>query len=229
MKFILIIFLTASAVFGQQFKVEQVTGEVTALKGTSENVVEIKSDAMLSGDDMIITGENSSAIVIGRNNQKFILKENSALELDYLKEVSLNDLLLALAMEEIRDVPKNKSKSDSKNTAVYGSKISDETETIQNSNDLGLKKINGAKQLANRGYQKSAVILARETFRKYPGEKIKVNNRLFFTDILIEFELYNEAAYELDKLKLFNLTDDEKNNIEKRSEKINEKLVKSSG
>ena len=229
MKFTLIIFLTASAVFGQQFKVEQVTGEVTALKGTSENVVEIKSDAMLSGDDMIITGENSSAIVIGRNNQKFILKENSALELDYLKEVSLNDLLLALAMEEIRDVPKNKSKSDSKNTAVYGSKISDETETIQNSNDLGLKKINGAKQLANRGYQKSAVILARETFRKYPGEKIKVNNRLFFTDILIEFELYNEAAYELDKLKLFNLTDDEKNNIEKRSEKINEKLVKSSG
>lgn len=225
MKFIIFYLIISVSIFGQNFKIEKVNGRVEAMRGSSENIESVKQGDIFSGDDLIIAGENSSALITKENKRKFLLQENSALELNYVKEISMNDLLLALAMEEIKDIPKNEYKSGSKNTAVYGSKISDESKNVGIENNLGIMKINGAKQLANSGYQKSAVILAKETFRKYPAEKRNVTARLFFTDILIDLDLFDEAAYEIDRMQGVGLTESEKKEIQIRSEKINNKLL----
>ena len=53
--------------------------------------------------------EENGFVQLNRNGSRFILNKNSALGLNYIKKISINDLLLALAMEEIRNVPKDGS------------------------------------------------------------------------------------------------------------------------
>ena len=66
---------------------------------------------------------------------------------------------------------------------------------------MGIKKINGAKQLAENGYKESAVLVAKETYRKYPSTKNKITDRIYFADILVDLKLYSEAFEEFSEIK----------------------------
>lgn len=201
MKKIFIILLIASInLSAQNFTVEKVSGKVQALRGTSEKFVDIKPGEKLNGNDLIITDEKSF-IQLNKDGNKFMLQSNSALGLNYVKEISVNDLLLALAMEEIRRVPKTNGNGNTKNTAVYGEEIKPGTVMNISEDLMGIKKINGAKQLAENGYKESAVLVAKETYRKYPSTKNKVSDRIYFADLLVDLKLYSEAFEEFNEIK----------------------------
>jgi len=223
-KTILFLILLALPIFAQEFTVEKVSGEVEVMKGTSEVWSKVKPGDKLSGDDLISTG-SKSLIQLSKGNSKFILESYSALGINLIKKISINDLLLALAMEEIRNVPKTKGNDDLKNTAVYGKEISSASPIP--ANDLGIKRLNGAKQLAKSGYKESAIIFAKETYRKYPSTKKLVNDRLFFVDQLMDLGLYSEADTELSQIKQLSLTPDEKTEIVERADKINFQTISS--
>lgn len=196
--FITLLILSAN-IFAQNFTVEKISGKVQVLHGTSEKYVDVKTGDNLSGSDLLITDEKSF-IQLNKDGNKFILQSNSALGLNYVKEISINDLLLALAAEEIRRVPKNGTNGNSKNTAVYGEEI--KSSSIIISEDLmGIKKLNGAIQLAESGYKESAVIVAKETYRKYPSTKNRIADRIYFADLLTDLKLYSEAYEEFLELK----------------------------
>jgi hypothetical protein len=79
------------------------------------------------------------------------LKESSALPLSNLKKMNADELLLALAMEQILNAPKSNNGNKSQSTAVYGTKIGQttgDTSEKDNFNSFGIKRINGAVQLA---------------------------------------------------------------------------------
>lgn len=201
MKKILIAFLFISVnMFAQEFVVEKISGNVKVLRGTSEKFENVKTGERLNGSDLLIT-EEKSFIQLNKDGNRFILQSNSALGLNYVKEVSINDLLLALAMEEIRRVPKDEGNGNTKNTAVYGEEIKPESSLKISENEMGIKKLNGAKQLAESGYKESAVIVAKETYRKYPSTKNNFEDRVYFAQVLSELKLYSEAYEELDDLK----------------------------
>ena len=197
--FILILFISIN-LCAQDFVVEKVSGNVQVLRGTSEKYENVKPGEKLNGNDLIITDERSF-IQLNKDGNKFILQSNSALGLNYVKEVSINDLLLALAMEEIRRVPKDGGKGNTKNTAVYGEEIKPETSLNITEDLMGIKKLNGAKQLAENGYKESAVIAAKETYRKYPSTKKNIEERIFFANVLADLKLYSEAFEEFDEIK----------------------------
>lgn len=201
MKRFFYVFLIASInLYAQGFLVEKVSGTVNVLKGTSEKYESISTGDKLNGNDLIIT-DNNSFIQLNKNGSRFILQSNSALGLNYLKEISINDFLLALAMEEIRKVPKEGGNGNSKNTAVYGEEIKSDLSSVHNENLMGIKKLNGAKQLAENGYKESAVLVAKETYRKYPSTKNKIDERIYFADILVDLTLYSEAFEEFNEIR----------------------------
>ena len=218
----LIIMILSTIAIGQQFKVDKIKGKVLVQKGTEEEFTQLKKDDLLNGNDLIIT-EKNSFIQLDKNGTKFILDENSALGLNYLKKISINDLLLALAMEDIRNVPKNKSNGIVKNTAVYGEETTIKHPIAITSNSLGERKINGAKQLAQNGYQESAIIVAKETYRKYPSTSKNIDDRIYFANLLSTLDLNNEALEEFSTVSKMNLTDDQRKIIDEEIEKI--KLV----
>ncbi|VAX18797.1 hypothetical protein MNBD_IGNAVI01-598 [hydrothermal vent metagenome] len=219
---ILIVMVLSTIASGQQFKVDKVKGKVLVQRGTEEKFTQLKKGDILDGNDLIIT-ERNSFIQLDKDGNKFILDENSALGLNYLKKISINDLLLALAMEEIRNVPKTENNGIAKNTAVYGEETTVENSIASGSNSLGTKKINGAKQLAKNGYTESAIIVAKETYRKYPYTSKNADDRIYFAKLLSSLQLNNEALEEYNAIIKLNLTNKQKQKVEQELEKI--KLV----
>ncbi len=221
---ILIIMVLSTIASGQQFKVDKVKGKVLVQRGTEEEFTQLKKGDILNGNDLIIT-EKNSFIQLDKDGNKFILDENSALGLNYLKKISINDLLLALAMEEIRNVPKTKTNGITKNTAVYGAETTVENPVAAAANSLGMKKINGAKQLAKNGYTESAIIVAKETYRKYPYTSKNADDRIYFANLLLSLNLNNEALEEYTQISKLDLTNAQIQEVEQGIEKIKLALI----
>ena len=55
-----------------------------------------------------------------KGNIKFTLKESAAVTVDNIKKMTIDDLLLALAMEDMMNAPRKKDENKSKSTQVYG-------------------------------------------------------------------------------------------------------------
>lgn len=224
-KVLLFLFLLSLCVSAQTFKVEKVTGKVSALKGTSENWTDVKTGDKLQGSDLIATNENSY-VQISQNGSSFLLKSNSALGLNRIKKLSVDELLLALAMEDIKNVPKNKSNIKTRSTAVYGAEISGKQNKLIPANDLGSKKINGARQLAENGFKESSVLAAKETFSKYPETQKSVSDRIYFADIFEKLGLFDEAYSEYLNISNLTMNNDQKNIVQGKISLLSKKISK---
>ena len=129
-------------------------------------------------------------------------------------------------MEEIENVPKKQENGITRNTAVYGTNESESNTKVPFIKDkLGVKKLNGAKLLAENGYRESAVIVAKETYRKYPATKKLISDRLYFVNVLKNLGLYQEANGELQNIKKIHLDKRWKYKVEKIENEIKMKLL----
>ncbi|MCF6269963.1 MAG: hypothetical protein L3J41_09640 [Melioribacteraceae bacterium] len=216
---IILLFLISSILFAQEFKVNKITGTVLVQKGIEDSFALVKTGDILNGDDLIVTEENSF-IQLEKENNRFVLKANSALGLNHIRKISVNDLLLALAMEDIRNIPTNKQNGIEKNTAVYGENISTNVENKMTINKLGKMKINGAKQLAENGFNESAIIVSKDTFRKYPSTKSNFDDRVYFANLLEELNLLNETLDEYNSISKLSLTKTQQTFVQNKIEEI---------
>lgn len=224
MKTFMIILFCSISLLAQNIKVEKISGSVKYLKGTSEKWENVTTGTILSANDFLET-EDNSFIQLNKDGKRFILKSSSALGLNYIKEISVNDLLLALAMEEVRNVPVKQNNTNVGNTAVYGSKVSTKKTDAKLDLLLGEKRLNGAKQLVEFGYSESAVIAAKETYRNYPATKKLIKERIFFTDILISLKLYDEALSELNDIKNYCDLESDQKIISEKIDKVKMELL----
>jgi len=223
-KTILILLLSAGLMFAQDYTVTKVNGNVNYLSGGNENWVELKKGETIERDAVISTGNNSS-ITLKSNNLHFTLNESSAISVSSIKEMSTDELLLALAMEDMINVPQNNGNGKSGNTAVYGTDESNRDDLNLFSGEFGIKRLNGAIRLAESDMKESALVVAKETFRKYPDTKLLSSNRIFFADILFEKGLYNEAYEEFIEITELKLDDEEKLRVDEKTETIKKILL----
>lgn len=224
MKTILISILFLSALFAQEISVLNIKGEVKFQTATSESWNELKPGVMLQPTDFVTTGKKSS-VKFKRNNQIFNLEELSAVSLSSVKSISTDELLLALAMEDMINAPKTNGKKNSNNTAAYGDKEGDRKNIQLSNDDFGMKRLNGAVQLAENGFKKSAIIFAKETYRKYPDTKQITAYRIIFADLLFEEGLYEEALGDYLQISKLELNNAEKLKVEKQIKSINQILL----
>jgi hypothetical protein len=222
MKYLMMIIINLLLCFStqaQDFLVETVSGSVKYLSGAQEEWKQVEKGIILDGNDVLLT-DNNSYVKLNKEGSRFILQSNSVLGLNHIEKVSINDLLLVLAMEEIRNVPKKNGNGNTKNTVVYGTEVNDKEELSITSGDFGIKKLNGAKQLAENGFKESAVIVAKETYRKHPITKNLIEERLFFADLLAELNLFEEAFSELSSISNLELNTDEADMVNSKIEKV---------
>lgn len=223
-KTFLIFLLLIPSIAAQEFIASNVKGIVKYQSGTSEMWTEVKEGTTLHPDDIVSTGEKSSVQILGNGNI-ISLKEASALSLSSVKTMSIDELLLALAMEDMINAPKTNGKNKSGNTAVYGNKEGDSVNSEIKTDDFGIKRLNGAMQLAQSGFKESSVVFAKETYRKYPYSKLIPTYRIFFADILFEKGLYEEALGEYHDIAKLDLSREEKSKVESKTQTINKILL----
>ncbi|MGK9368828.1 hypothetical protein ACSSWA_07995 [Melioribacter sp. Ez-97] len=225
-RFFIIMMIFTLPLTAQVFEVEKVRGDVKVLEASEETWAPVKPGMKLKGADIIVTGENSS-VYLKSGASGFVLEDNSALGINNIKKMTLNELLLALAADEIKNIRPAKSDGKTRNTAVYGEKIDNrkpETGTDE-SVLLGLKKINGAKQLVKNGYKESAILLAKETYRKYPATRERIDDRLYFVEMMIDMNLLNEAAEEINDIAKYKIDSGNLSRLEKISRLLKEKMA----
>jgi hypothetical protein len=226
MKKILIgLILFSGILFGQTFLVQNVKGDVKAQVALNENWTNVKDGSAFSANTIVQTGKKSSA-EIKINDQEFILNQSSAVDLNMIKKMSVDDLLLALAMEDMINAPMKKDKTESKNTAVYGAEENGKTIPFVNSDDFGIKRLNGAVELSENGYNGSSIIFAKETFRKYPDTNLLPSYRIFFANELYKLGLYREAYDDFSDIQKLKLNKNQSKEVSDRLDDLGKKLAK---
>ena len=224
-KIFVLLFLATAFVYGQSCKIENLKGDVKAQIGTSEKWLAVKKGQELSVDAVISTGKNSF-VKIDVKDSKLMLKSFSALKLSNIKKMTVNDLILALAMEDMLNAPKKKENTNSKNTAVYGAEVNGIKTPMVESDDFGIKRLNGAVQLAENGFKESAVVDAKETFRKYPETNNLTSYRIFFANILFDLGLNEDAYDDFKSIEPLKLTGEEKSEVQTKLDVLAKKLLK---
>ena len=224
MRILLMLILFIPALLAQEFKAFNVKGEVKYRTGTSETWSELKEGYQLKQNDFVSTGEKSSVQIKG-SDKVFNLSELSAISLSSIKKMSTDELLLALAMENMINAPKTNGKNNSSSTAVYGNKEGQEKNIEVKADDFGLTRLNGAIQLAKNGFKESSVVYAKETYRKYPDSKRITSYRIFFADILYEKGLYEEALGDYLDIAKLELSKEEKLKVNSQIQSINKILL----
>lgn len=223
-KIIFLVMICSFIALPQKYEITKVNGKVKALISGSDNWVDLKSGMQLSANSIIEVDNNSSVKITGEDIS-VTLTGSSALTLSSLKKMSTEELLLALAMENILSAPRKNNNNNSQSTAVYGKNDFEKNPVVLN-NEFGLKRLNGAKQLAENGLKESSVVAAKEVYRKYPSTKSLSEYRIFFADILYEKKLYEEALDEYNDIQKLNLNEQQKEFISKRVDEIKTKLAK---
>jgi hypothetical protein len=224
MKNILVALIISSGLaFPQTCFVENVTGTVKAQIGSSEKWIEVSYGTELPSYSTITTGKHSSvSLLIG--DTKFTLKESAAVSVNNIKKMSLDDLLLALAMEDMMNAPRKKE-NKSKSTQVYGDAHNSEKNLGITSDEFGLLRLNGARQLGESEFQETAIIAAKETYRKYPETKKSITNRIYFANLLYEKGLFEEAYAEFNSFKDFEMNEKNKTEVVSKIELLSKKLI----
>jgi tetratricopeptide (TPR) repeat protein len=221
----LILFLMVNTiVVAQSFKAADVIGQVKFQSGSEESWSKVEEGFLLNTEAVVVTGRNSTLQLVG-NDFNFRLKENSAVSIGSIKKLSLDELLLALAMEDLINAPKKNGNGSSDNTAVYGNEESSEDFPDLNSGPFGIKRLNGAIQLASTGLKESAVIFAKETFRKYPDTKSIPYYRIYFANVLYDKGLYEEALEEFNEIINLDLNEDQQKDVKTALEDIKKILL----
>ena len=224
-KLIFIIFLLSISVsFSQTFQVTKVNGKVKFLKAGSDSWQELKTNSKIESGSVLSTEQNSSVQLKGKDIN-FTLREASAISVSNIKKMSTDELLLALAMENIINTPRKKNNNNSDNTAVYGSEEQKKESAINKISDMGLKRLKGAKQLDENGMKESAIVTAKEIYRKYPETKNDSEYRIYFADLLYEKGLYEEAYDDFSSIKESPLEKTQQNLVDERLKEIGRKLL----
>ena len=219
------VLLFAASIFAQQIEVNSLKGDVKYQPSTSEVWTKVKKGETLQSDGFISTDKNSS-VQLNHSGDLITIGELSAVSISSIKKMTTDELLLALAMEDMINAPKPNVKENSGNTAVYGEDESKNKVAELSANDFGIKRLNGAMQLAENGLMESSVIFAKETYRKYPETKQITSYRIFFADILYDKGLYTEALGEYLEIQKLELSNEQKNKVESSINSINKILLK---
>lgn len=223
-KILLILIIFSATVAAQQIKVIEVKGDVKYQSSTSEKWVEVKNGEALQPNGFVSTGKNSS-VKIDDKESKITIGEMSAVSISSIKKMTTDELLLALAMEDMINAPPKNAIENSKNTATYGEKETTEKTNQSKSNDFGVKRLNGAVQLADNGFKESSVVFAKETYRKYPETKLIASYRIFFADVLYQKGLYEEALGDFLEIRNLELSDKQISEVDSRIDSINKILL----
>lgn len=223
-KTIFIFLLLIASVTAQQFNVIEVKGDVKYQSGISEDWIDVHTGDILQLNGFLATGKNST-LKINQAEEVITIGELSAVSISSIKKMSTDELLLALAMQDMINAPKTNGKGNSSSTATYGNKESIEKTTQLKTIDFGIKRLNGAMQLADNGLKESSVVFAEETYRKYPETKSIASYRIFFADVLYEKGLYEEALGDYLEIQKLDLSDQQNADVDSKIESINKIML----
>jgi hypothetical protein len=179
------------------FVVKAVRGTVEVRRGVMEEWKKVKVGDLLKPEDSMRTGTGSSA-VIEADKKKLTVPEMTILDISDVRQLSQEDFLLKLAMENILAVPPREKDELAipSATVMHGTDMSKTDQPAISDMKVGEMELKGARVLYDNAYYATAVLKSKETLRMHPELKSNIDARLTIATAFEKMKLTKEAITE---------------------------------
>jgi hypothetical protein len=179
------------------FVVKTVKGSVEVRKGVTEEWKKAKVGDLLKPEDSMRTGPGSSA-TIEADKRKLMVPEMAILDISDVRQLSQEDFLLKLAMQNILAVPPRERDELSipSATVLHGDNASKTNVASYPDTKVGEMELHGARVLFDNSYFATSILKSKETLRTHPELKSNFDARLTVATAFEKMKLTKEAVTE---------------------------------
>jgi hypothetical protein len=209
--------------FAAGFVVKAAKGDAAVRHGVSEQWVRLNAGDVLGINDAVSTGANSTITFQVPNGSTIRIPEYALLELSDLRNLTQEELLLKLAMENIRNVPRNRREGIvvPSTTVVHGAnKSSDETLPVPDNSRLADMQITGARVLFGHNYYGTCILRTKEVVRLYPEMTRRAESHLLVAESFERLGLAKDALAEYSSLLALDLPQAQRAAIDAKMERL---------
>lgn len=194
---LMILILFAWPLLANTITIKAIKGTVEVRKGVSEDWKKVSVGDVLKPEDTMRTGKKSSATIMV-DQRRIIIPELSMVDVSDFRDMSVEDFLLKLAMQNILAVP---DRDDDhlfipSTTVLHGSSKSTRADADEQTLDAGDLQLHGARVLYDNAFYATSILKTKETLRLYPESKSNVEARLTMAASFEKMNLYNDALSE---------------------------------
>jgi hypothetical protein len=218
-----------SGVFAGSVKVLMLKGTASIRHGVDEKWNPVTVGDLLKPEDTIELGKQSSAVLLVDGSKKLSLPENVIIDMADLRVLSQEEVLLKLAMEAVRAVPKRENIYQTdipRMTTVHGSNMEKNSSIINVSREMGLKQLNGTKVLYENGYFGTCILRTKDVTRQFPALPRAIDARLRAASALERMNLRLEALEEYNRIGNEELTPDQHSLVALKMSELREQKSK---
>ena len=217
---LLVLTVIVSSMTRADLRVSAVKGEIYVRHNVQEQWVRVAVGDLLKPDDSIMSGGKSSATINIDNVKKVVVPELAIIDCADLRVLSTGDLLLKLAMEQVRSLPngaKGKELQIPRTTIVHGESKGVRSQPVSTPNPVaGSLQLNGTRVLFDQGYYATCILKTKHVLRLHPDVEKKTEARLLVASALENLRLEEEALNEYNTLKSERLSPRERVLVEKK-------------
>ena len=198
--------LLAVPVHASDFVVKAVKGTVEVRKGVMEEWKKLKVGDLLKPEDSMRTGLGSMA-TIEADKRKLTIPEMTILDISDVRQLSQEDFLLKLAMQNILAVPPRERDELSvpSATVIHGDNAAKTNAPVLTDTKVGEMELHGARVLFDNSYFATSILKSKETLRTHPELKTNFDARLTVATAFEKMKLTKEALTEYSVLSRENL------------------------
>jgi hypothetical protein len=207
------------------FTVRAVKGTVEVRRGVMEEWRKVKVGDLLKPEDSMRTGPGASA-TIEMDKRKLVVPELTILDISDVRQLSQEDFLLKLAMENILAVPPREKDELSipSATVLHGENKSKADLPVSTDGKVGEMQLHGARVLYDNTYYATSILKSKETLRTHPEVRSNYDARFTVAMAFEKMKLTKEAITEYSLLSKENLPAPQAKKVQSALDKL--KLVK---
>ncbi|MCX6143720.1 MAG: hypothetical protein NTZ35_10895 [Ignavibacteriales bacterium] len=188
------------------FSVRAVKGTVEVRRGVMEEWRKVKVGDLLKPEDSMRTGPGASA-TIEMDKRNLVVPELTILDISDVRQLSQEDFLLKLAMENILAVPPREKDELAipSATVLHGENKSKTDLSVSTDGKVGEMQLHGARVLYDNTYYATSILKSKETLRTHPEVRSNYDARLTVAMAFEKMKLTKEAITEYSLLSKENL------------------------
>jgi hypothetical protein len=213
--------LLAIPLLAGDFTVKTVKGNVEVRKGVMEEWKKVRVGDLLKPEDSMRTGPGSTA-TIEADKRKLTIPEMTILDISDVRQLSQEDFLLKLAMQNILAVPPRERDELSipSATVLHGDNASKTNTPVFPDTMVGEMELHGARVLFENSYYATSILKSKETLRTHPELKANFDARLTVATAFEKMKLNKEAVTEYSLLARENLVSSQAKKVQVALERL---------
>jgi hypothetical protein len=216
--FVLVLFAVMT-LQAEDFIVKNIRGKAKVRHGVMETWTYVSVGDTLKPEDTILTERSSTLVIVKPAGVRFSIPEATMLDIADLRNLTQDELLLRLAMENIQSVPSQKRSNDltvPNTTIVHGNDISKDAEALKlPRTEVGSLQMNGVEVLYSNSLYASGILKSKSLMRLFPEARDEFAFRIQLAKAFEQVNLYDEALTEYVSLSQEQLSKDQKTKLDK--------------